>query len=60
MASIDAGKVTRVCPGTNQVLGMASRRRSSRIRGTPTRTPNSACENFTGGSALRTLSEIES
>ena len=43
-----SGNVSSVCPGTNQVAGIAWRASSDRIRGTPTRGPNSPCENLTG------------
>ena len=52
--------VTRLWPGMNQVAPIASRSRTSRIRGTATRGPNSPCETFTGGSPRRMLSEIAS
>ena len=50
-------KVSSVCPGTNHVAAIPRRFRSSRIRGAPTRGPNSPCENLTTGSPRRTESE---
>ena len=55
-----AGEELERVPGHEPVDGIPSRASSSRIRGTPTRCPNSACENFTGESPRRMLSESES
>ena len=60
IASIESGNVSSVWPGTNQVDGMPLAREQLEDPRDPTRGPNSPCENFTGGSPRRTLSEIAS
>ena len=65
MAALDdrrdrLGNASSVWPGTNHVDGIPRDARSSRIRGAPTRGPNSPCEILTGGSPRRIPSEIAS